>query len=144
MKTEFSFKDLYAIRKVNLIPFSESVIINDKIDYTEIYLNVLVFVPFGIYISILKPDWSFIRKVIPIAATSLLFETLQYIFAIGAADITDFLMNTLGGTLGIIADFIARKIFQNEVNTNKIVNILASIASIGFIILAGILFLANV
>ncbi|HHW69774.1 MAG TPA: VanZ family protein [Clostridiales bacterium] len=83
---------LYAIRKVNLIPFSESVIINDKIDYTEIYLNVLVFVPFGIYISILKPDWSFIRKVIPIAETSLLFETLQYIFAIGAADITDFLM----------------------------------------------------
>ena len=36
MKTEFSFKDLYAIRKVNLIPFSESVIINDKIELKQI------------------------------------------------------------------------------------------------------------
>lgn len=144
MKTGFSFKDLHSIREVNLIPFAESVIINNRIYYREIYLNILVFVPFGIYISMLKPNWSFIKKILPIFLVSLLFEILQYVFAIGAADITDLIGNTLGGVIGIIFYFFVSKIFKNEEKTNKILNILALIPTIAFILLSAVLILANI
>lgn len=144
LKTEFSFRDLYSIREVNLIPFSEPVIVNGKVYYKEMYLNILVFVPFGIYISMLNFDWSFTRKIIPIATTSLLFEALQYVFAIGASDTTDFLMNTLGGAVGIIIYFIIYKIFKDKFKIDKLFNVLASIGTIGFMLLAGILILSNI
>lgn len=144
MKTEFSFKYLNAIREINLIPFAEPVIVNDKIYFREMYLNALVFMPFGIYISMLNFNWSFGRKIVPIAATSLLFETLQYVFAIGSSDITDFLMNTLGGALGIIIYSIIYKIFKDKLKINKLFNVLASIGTMGFMLLAGILILSNI
>lgn len=34
-------------------------------------------------------------------SVTLLYEVVQYIFAIGASDITDLLGNTLGGVIGI-------------------------------------------
>ena len=144
MKIEFSFKDLHAIREVNLIPFAEPVIVNNKIYFREMYLNILVFVPFGIYVSMLNFDWGFARKIIPIAATSLMFETLQYVFAIGSTDITDLVMNILGGALGIIIYFIICKIFKNKIKINRFINVLASIGTTGFIILAGILISTNI
>lgn len=49
----------------------------------------------------LKSNWSFIKKIIPIFLTSLIVEILQYIFAVGATDITDLIGNTLGGVIGI-------------------------------------------
>lgn len=36
-------------RSVNLIPFSEPLILNGKIDVGEIMLNVVIFVPLGIF-----------------------------------------------------------------------------------------------
>lgn len=49
----------------------------------------------------LKPNWSFLKNITVIAGVSLLFEGLQFIFAIGASDITDFMGNTLGGIIGV-------------------------------------------
>lgn len=79
MKTEFSFKDLHAVGEVNLIPFAEPVIVNNKIYFREMYLNALIFIPFGIYIGMLNANWSLAKKIAPIAATSLLFESFQMI-----------------------------------------------------------------
>lgn len=45
----------------------------------------------------LEPEWAFLKKFAPIAGVSLLFEVLQFIFAIVGTDITDFIGNTLGG-----------------------------------------------
>ena len=36
------------------------------------------------------------------AGVSLAYETLQYLLAIGASDITDLLMNTAGGAVGLL------------------------------------------
>ncbi|WP_240549812.1 VanZ family protein [Metabacillus dongyingensis] len=78
---QFSFQDLPDFRGINLIPFAGSVIVNNQIDFNEIIFNVLAFIPFGIYISMLKPNWSFLKKIAVIAGVSLLFEVLQFIFA---------------------------------------------------------------
>ncbi|HAU5111697.1 TPA: glycopeptide resistance protein VanZ1 [Clostridioides difficile] len=129
------------LRSINLVPFAGSLIINNKVDISGIILNVAIFIPFGIYICMLKEEWSFIKKVIPIFITSLAFETLQYIFALGASDITDLIGNTLGGIIGIAVFMLLSKIFKN--NTIKIINILAFIVTIIVVLFLGLVIFAN-
>lgn len=52
-KLQLSIADLPHIRSINLIPFQESVIINDKLNVKEIIYNVIIFIPLGLYISML-------------------------------------------------------------------------------------------
>ena len=129
------------LRSINLVPFAGSLIINNRVDISEIILNVAIFVPFGIYVCMLKEEWSFIKKVIPIFITSLAFETLQYIFALGASDITDLIGNTLGGIIGIAVFMLLSKIFKN--NTIKIINVLALIVTIIVVLFLGLVIFAN-
>ena len=49
-------------RRINLIPFSEPLILNGKIDVGEIILNAVIFVPLGIYAGILFERWIFGKK----------------------------------------------------------------------------------
>ncbi len=79
------------------------------------------------------------KKVIPIFITSLAFETLQYIFALGASDITDLIGNTLGGIIGIAVFMLLSKIFKN--NTIKIINVLALIVTIIVVLFLGLVIL---
>lgn len=130
-KMQFSFQDLRQFtdfREINLTPFAGSVNVNNQIDFNEIILNVLSFIPFGIYISMLRPNWFFLKKVVPIAGVSLLFEVLQFIFAIGGSDITDLMGNTLGGIIGVGVYIVFCKLFSTK--ANKILNVLASIGTI--------------
>ena len=76
----------------------------------------------------LKPNWSFLKKIVAIAGVSLLFEVLQFIFAIGGSDITDLMGNTLGGIIGVGVYIVFCKLFSTK--ANKILNVLASIGTI--------------
>lgn len=140
-KMTLSFQELPDLRGINLIPFAGSVIVNNQIDFSEIINNVLIFVPFGVYISMVKPDWAFLKKVAPIAGVSLLFEVLQFIFAIGGTDITDFIGNTLGGIIGIGIYFVLYRFFKAKIN--KVLNILASIGTACIVALLVLLILVN-
>ena len=114
-KLHFSFVEMDRLRIINLIPFQGSVF-----GANEIY-NILFFIPFGIYICMLKNKWSFIIKIIIILCFSLSFEILQFIFAIGRTDVTDLLCNTLGGITGIGIYELLYKLLKNR--TNKVMNI---------------------
>jgi glycopeptide antibiotics resistance protein len=127
-KMQFSFQGLPDFREINLIPFAGSANVNNQIDFNEIIYNVLAFIPFGIYISMLKSNWSFLKRITVIAGVSLLFEGLQFIFAIGASDITDFMGNTLGGIIGVGVYIVFCKLFSTK--ANKILNVLALIGTI--------------
>ena len=128
---------------MNVIPFNGSVIVNGKIDLSEIYMNVIIFIPFGIYISMLNYDTCFIKKVVPIATVSLSYEILQFIFAIGASDITDFIGNTCGGILGIGIYAVFVNFIKDKCRANKIINRLASIGTIIMILLLFMLVAMN-
>ncbi|MDX5658176.1 glycopeptide resistance protein VanZ1 [Clostridioides difficile] len=141
LQFDISSLETMNLRSINLIPFAGSLIINNRVDISEIILNVAIFVPFGIYVCMLKEEWSFIKKVIPIFITSLVFETLQYIFALGASDITDLIGNTLGGIIGIAVFMLLSKIFKN--NTIKIINVLALIVTIIVVLFLGLVIFAN-
>lgn len=128
-------------RKINLIPFGGSLIVNGKFQLNEIIKNIIIFVPFGVYICILKPKWSFIKKSIPAFITSLVLEILQYILAIGATDITDLMGNTLGGIIGIGFYYLLAKLLKEK--TNKFINILAFITTIIVIVFLALLIILN-
>lgn len=140
-KMSFSIQDLPRFRGINLIPFKGTAIVNNTLDYSEILNNILIFVPFGVYLSMLKPHEAFLKKIAPIAIVSLLFEAIQYIFTIGGTDVTDVIGNTLGGMIGIVIYFVAHKIFKKQ--TLKIVNTLAAIGTVGMLTLLLMLILAN-
>ena len=137
----FSLDELYKNRSINLIPFMGSVVANGRIYINEIIDNILVFIPIGIYICMLKEDWSILRKISVGFFISLGIEVLQFILAIGATDITDLLGNTLGGIIGIGVFYLFSKLFKNK--TNSIINILALIATILLLSMISILLLAN-
>ena len=102
------------LRSINLIPFAGSLIVNGKADMSEVILNIAVFIPFGTYLSMLDRKMSFIMKVLPVFVVSLMYEVLQYCFAIGASDITDLLGNTLGGIIGIGLFAVCSKILGEK------------------------------
>lgn len=142
-KMQFGVQYLPYIRQINLIPFDESVIVNGKIYINEIINNLIVFIPVGLYIGMLGKEEKFYKKVLPIFGLTLIFETLQYIFHIGASDITDIIMNTLGGALGIVMINILYKLFKNNEKVDKILNVLATICTVLVVGLMTILIVAN-
>ena len=142
-KMSFSIHELTQLRSINLIPYGDFAIVNQQVDFSEIYMNILAFVPFGIYLAMLKPNSAIVKLVAIVGFTSLSIEVIQYLFAIGASDITDLIGNTFGGLLGILFNRVSVKILKSRQKTNKIFNILATIATASFLILVALIFMAN-
>ncbi|MBP3887271.1 MAG: VanZ family protein, partial [Cellulosilyticum sp.] len=118
-----------------------SVIANGRIYISEIINNIVVFIPVGIYVCMLKKDWPILKKISVGFFISLCIEVLQFVLAIGATDITDLIGNTFGGIVGIGVFYLLSKVFKSK--TNNIINILALIATILLIVLISILFFVN-
>ncbi|MBZ6006972.1 VanZ family protein [Paraclostridium bifermentans] len=83
------------------------------------------------------------KKILTIFGVSLLFEVTQFIFGLGASDITDLINNTLGGAIGILIYFILIKIFKSDLKLNKFINICASLATICLTLRLTILIISN-
>lgn len=129
-KMAISFDTIdHGIRSLNLIPFKGAMITNGRINFSEIIDNILVFCPFGIYIGVLYRRWNLSEKVLSFFSVSLIYEVLQYIFAIGRSDITDVIMNTVGGIVGLIVYYFLSKICRNERKTEIVVLVFAAFGS---------------
>ena len=83
-------------RRLNLIPFSYG-------RNSEMVSNIVAFIPFGVMLGVNCKRAAFRHKIAAVSAFSLAVETIQYALAIGVADITDVIMNTLGGLIGLAA-----------------------------------------
>ena len=140
-KLQFSFENLPHIKNINLIPFGQSVIVNGKIDFGEIIQNALAFIPYGLFIHVLREEKSLLKQFIPIICTSLIFEMIQFVFAIGASDITDMISNSLGGIIGIAIAVSISKVSKK--GWIKFINIISFIGAIILTLFIAILLLAN-
>lgn len=134
LKMQVTTKMLPSIRNINLIPYGQSVIVNGRIDFTEIINNAIAFIPVGVYVAMLKPEWSFIKKVLPSVGISLIYEVLQYVFAIGATDITDVINNTIGGIVGVCIAALCFTMFKE-----KAYKVLRTLAIIGTVLVCGLI-----
>lgn len=133
LKMSVRFTYMGQQRSLNLIPYNQPLMLNGKADLGEIMLNALVFVPMGVYVTILFRKWSAIKSILFFSFSSLVLESIQYITALGAFDITDIINNTLGGTIGLLLFKILLKLTGNSQKAQKIVNIVALIGTVAFI-----------
>ena len=95
----------------NLIPFNGS-----GLDFRlDTIINTFLFIPFGFLLSMKsrKNMKSLLLMFIP-AFVSIILESLQYAFRLGAADITDVIMNTVGGCLGFLMYIVSFIIFDDK------------------------------
>ena len=129
-KMAISFDTIdHGIRSLNLIPFKGAMITNGRINFSEMIDNILVFCPFGIYIGVLYRRWNLSEKVLSFFCVSLIYEVMQYVLAIGRSDITDVIMNTTGGIVGILGYSLLRKICRNERRAEIVVLVCAVFGS---------------
>jgi glycopeptide antibiotics resistance protein len=75
----------------------------------EVALNVVLFVPVGLYLGLLAPSWRWWRATGVVAAASLVLEVTQYVLAVGRADVSDVIANTTGGLVGVGLVALARR-----------------------------------
>lgn len=128
LKFRINISDLKYIRKVNLIPFRSN-------NLKEAMVNLILFVPLGMYLKYLFKDKK-VLNVLVIALTSLFYEVLQYIFHIGVSDITDIIINVIGGVIGILLINVITKIINKLKCSNLLKRILETLLIIlPFIIL---------
>lgn len=140
-KLQFSITVMDEGRIINLIPLLGSFDHNGFIRFSEIIINILAFIPMGIYICMLKAPWSFVKKILTIVGLTFIFEIIQFIFAIGRSDITDLLSNTLGGIIGIGIYAMLSKVLNGR--TNKVINVLAAIFTVLVLLLVVLLLLSH-
>lgn len=102
----------YHHRSLNLIPFAGPSIVNGS--FGEMMENVICFIPFGLLLNVNFKKIGFLSKFAFILGLSLTFELIQFIFAIGATDITDVITNTVGGFLGLELYGLSNKYINNK------------------------------
>ncbi len=129
-KMEFSINQIGRVRTYNLIPFYYEQDHNVRFHFTEVRDNILVFIPMGIYLSLLFPKQSFWRRASIIFACSLALECSQYGLAVGRFDITDLITNTAGGLVGVGICLIGYTLFREKANVEKMVAILVDFVTI--------------
>jgi glycopeptide antibiotics resistance protein len=70
--------------------------------FTNLFGNILIFVPFGFFLPMGSKQRSFFVTVYYSFSLSLCVEVFQLITKVGCFDVDDLLLNTIGGTLGYI------------------------------------------
>lgn len=93
--------------EVCLVPFYSFVVAQEQPEmYRSMFMNVLLFVPFGLSLPyVLKVTCR--RKIRATVLTAFWFsfciEVLQYIFMFGRAEVDDVICNTLGAFIGSLS-----------------------------------------
>lgn len=136
---DFSWVLAYQTRSLNLIPFAHF----SPSNLRGMIYNFVVFIPFGLLLCVNFKRANFWRKLAFVFMFSLAAEIIQFVFAIGVTDITDVIMNTSGGLLGIIVYDLSKRYVENE-KLDRFIVVTATILLILFILLLGIPFSRHV
>lgn len=105
-----------------IIPFYRMITngIYFDLDY---FLNVLIYIPLGIFLSFITEKKTFLKLAV-IFTSSAIFEGVQYVTGFGGCDGSDVVCNFLGGTLGILL----YKLFRSHIS-DATVNRIALVTS---------------
>ena len=72
--------------------------------------NIAAFLPFGFFLPFLsQKNRSFAYVTLISFEFSLLIESIQLVSKVGSFDVDDMILNTLGGSLGYLCFWVARK-----------------------------------
>ena len=121
-------------RSINLIPFHSimeyisggSANIR-KFAFSNVVGNIVIFIPLGVYLSLLKKDKRVITNLLFIFLVSLFVEVIQGLLGIGAADIDDIILNCLGGLIGILGYKFLLLILRDEKKVRTAITVLSAV-----------------
>lgn len=86
--------------------------------FANLFGNILIFVPYGFFISMASTSRSFFQTLCYSFALSLGVEIFQLFTRVGSFDVDDLMLNTLGGVLGyilfLICNIIRRKCYGRK------------------------------
>lgn len=75
--------------------------------------NILIFMPYGFFISMAGETRGFIKTFFYSMFLSLGVEIVQLVTKVGSFDVDDILLNTIGGVLGYLVFVICNRIRRN-------------------------------
>jgi len=132
--------DRVITRSYNLIPFKtiwEYASRNNHVSFADINIlgNIVVFIPYGIYLEVIKKRKEFTKSLLTVIITSVTIEIVQFLFGLGACDIDDVLLNCCGGIIGIMGYKLLRKAFKEESRTKTAITVISLIFGIPIIYL---------
>ena len=78
--------------------------------FTNLFGNILIFVPYGFFISMASRTRRFFMTFACSLGLSLCVEVFQLFSKVGSFDVDDLLLNTVGGILGYICFIICNGI----------------------------------
>lgn len=121
-------------RSINLIPFAsiaEYVSSHSsgigRVAFANVVGNILIFIPLGAYLSWLRHRAAVWPTVLTVAAVSVAVEIIQGVFAVGASDIDDVILNCVGGIIGIFTFRLLSVMLRELVRTGMAVLSLLSL-----------------
>jgi glycopeptide antibiotics resistance protein len=129
---------VYQTRILNLIPFAYF----SRADLRELIYNVVFFIPFGLLLSVNLKRATFWRRLAFVCMFSLAAETIQFVFAIGVADITDVITNTFGGFLGLMLYVLINKYVDDD-KLDRFIVVAGTISLMVVVLLLGSLLSRN-
>lgn len=114
-------------RSVNVMPFytiisylSGSQNVPPIVVLSNIFGNIILFVPFGIYFQILYKR-KIRNNMLIIFLITMFVEMFQFIFGLGAIDVDDIILNCSGGLVGILVYKILSYFMKNEEKVQTII-----------------------
>ncbi len=86
--------------------------------FSNLFGNILIFMPFGFFISMASRTRGFFKTLFYSLCLSLCVEILQLATRVGSFDVDDILLNTVGGVLGylvfVICNLIRRRCYVRK------------------------------
>ena len=81
--------------------------------------NILIFVPYGVFISMASRSRGFFKTLFFSMGLSLCVEITQLFSRVGSFDVDDILLNTVGGVVGYIIFLICNAIRRKHYARNR-------------------------
>lgn len=116
------------IKTINLVPIQytfDAIFNNNSPDthyYRKIFIyNIIAFIPYGTMLPLLFPKINSVKKIILAGfLTSLCYEIIQIFTTLGAFDIDDIILNTIGTFIGFVVFYfvIHKVLLKNKVILN--------------------------
>jgi len=103
-------------------------------------INLVLFVPFGLFVGALAPTWSWWKAGIAALVASLVLEAVQHLISTGSFDTTDLIVNT-AGALGGWAIFVVVCRVSGERSSVVVTRICVIVSAIALI--AAVAFVAS-
>ena len=130
----------WILRSYNLIPFRtimeySSPGVSRSVVVINLLGNIAVFIPYGLYLQVLRKTKGTGTGFLIVLGTSVLIEIIQFSLGVGVCDIDDVILNGIGGLLGILLYQVLLKFTGDQERFKTIVTVLSLLFGLPILLL---------